>query len=476
MKILLINPPMQPGTEPRFPSFGIAYITQTLRHNGYAVDLLDVDAYRHSNEFVRNVIAESDATVIGIGGLVTVYPYLSWLVPEIRRMKPACTIILGGPGASALKERCFNRFPIDFMVIGEGEITILELLRALTNGGPFQHINGIGFRENGNVRFTERRPLMPTLEHLPLFDDTLFPMERLLRNTHGVFQIHTQRGCPQNCTFCFNAYRVVSRQVRYRPIDQLMIEIKRFKEKYKGQIQLFAISGECVTMNKGWLKEFTQAIMDNQLDIRYRVTSRVDTIDEERLEWLKKSGCVSIAFGLESGSEKILKIMRKNVSAEKGKHAVRIAKKYIPNIEASIMLGYIGEDRGTLRETVEFCKSVGVRPQLFYATAFPGTDLYGMALERKRIVDEEDYLMRLDKRMISDFYLNLTDMNDDEARKAIVSARNEIDNFYFWRDLVRFKIIKYFVHILRTEGMVSVLKRIKRRLHLLLQGVSLGGL
>jgi len=256
MKILLINPPMQENDKPSFPSFGITYIAHELRKHSYAVELLDIDAYRYTKSEVAKLIENSGADIVGIGGLVTVYPYLFWLIPEIKKLNPGAMIILGGPVASSLREKCFKEFTIDYEVIGEGEITIIELLKALNTGLMLESIEGIGFKKDGEIIFTEKRPLMSSLEGVPTFDDTMFPMEALLKNTGGVFQIHAQRGCPMSCTFCFNSFRVVDRDVRYRPINAVVNEIELFKNKYKEKITLFAISGECIASNKEWLIGF----------------------------------------------------------------------------------------------------------------------------------------------------------------------------------------------------------------------------
>ena len=183
MKVLLINPPMQVEDSPKFPSFGIAYIAQELKRCGHDVEILDIDSYRYPKSEVTRSIESRDPDIIGIGGLVTVYPYLHWLVPEIKRLKPGIEIILGGPVASSLREKCFEKFAIDYEVVGEGEATIVELLAELGANRALKKVRGIGFRENGNIVFTEKRPLALSLDNVPMFDDTLFQMELFLKNT-----------------------------------------------------------------------------------------------------------------------------------------------------------------------------------------------------------------------------------------------------------------------------------------------------
>lgn len=435
MKILFINPPMQVGRSVNFPPHGLFYVSHAAGIKGYDTEILEIDGHGYSKEKSSELIKNSRADVYGIGGLVTVYPYLYWLIPEIRKINPTAKIILGGAVASSLRERCFQKFDIDFEVIGEGEVTIVELLNEIKSTHNYASVKGIGYRnKDGAVVYTENRPLMESLDAVPMFNDELFPMETYLQNKGRVIQIHAQRGCPCSCTFCFNCYRVVSGKVRYRPVKNILDEVEYNKNKYKDKVKLFAIMGECITMNKQWLLEFCKEICKRKLKIKYRVSSRVDTIDEEKLYWLKKSGCVNMSLGLESGSEKILKIMKKGTSVEKNKQAVAISNKYIKKVDVSIILGYIGETHETMAETVKLTQEILTKeiPQTFFATPFPGTELYRMALEKNFIKDEEKYLLSLDKIFIDEKSINLTEMSDDEAKKMVHKARRDIVIYYYY--------------------------------------------
>lgn len=465
MKILLINPPVQVNTDPEIPSLGISCIANGLKKNGHTVEVLDIDGHRYSKGEVTGFIKNSDADIIGIGGLATVYSYLHWLIPEIKRIKPRIEIVLGGAIASSLRERCFERLNIDYEVIGEGEITVAELVKEMRTSRKFAEIKGIGYRtENGEIAFTKNRPLMESLDDVPMLDDELFPMEVYLRNAKGFMQIHAQRGCPHACTFCFNCYRVVSGRVRYRPFNKVVDEIEYFQKKYKNKIKVFAISGECITMNKKWLIDFCKEIIRRKLKIKYRVTSRVDTLCPERLKWLKKSGCRIISLGLESGSDKILKIMNKRATAEQGKKAVALAKRYIKFVETYIIYGYAGETRETLKDTVKFCKEINNPTSTYIATPFPGTVLYEMAVKKGSIKDEEKYLMRLDTTLTyrPSVYLNLTDMPEAEAKNAIKEAMREVTLYYYARRPQLF--FKRLIVNLRENGIRRTILKISERL------------
>lgn len=429
MDVLLINPPMCVYEPPRFPSFGIAYVAQELRRQGHRAELIDADSYRYSRETVLERIGQATADVVGIGGLITVFPYLDWLVPQVRRLQPGKPIILGGGLASALGDKCFQYFDVDFLVIGEGEETLVDLLSQIAGAGQFDTVKGIAYRSAEGVRMTEPRPLMASLDDVPRVDASLFPMDRLLENSGGVLQIHAQRGCPFHCTFCFNCYRVSSRAVRYRPVRNVIEEIEFYHSRYK--VRLFAIAGECILLNRKWLKEFADEIRRRQLNAAYRVTSRVDTMDAERLGWLRDSGCVVLSVGVESGSQKILDLMQKKATVDEARRAIALAKQYIPSLEVNMMLGYVGETEQTVRESVEFFKEIGVQPCIFFAQPFPGTELYRMALERGRIKDERQYMMGLDRASILDMpRFNFTDMDDETARGVLSAAVREIETYY----------------------------------------------
>ena len=459
-RILLINPPMCVNQPPTFVSFGIAYIAQELKKR-HDVNILDIDGNRFSKEEVKRLIKESDSDLIAIGGLVTVYPYLHWLIPEIKKLKPGVEIVLGGPVASSLREACFKKFDIDYVVIGEGEITVKELLDEIEGDRKFASVKGIGYRRDGKIYFTKNRPLMESLDNVPIIDYSPFPIERLLENSGGTLQVHTQRGCPGNCTFCFNAFRVVSNRVRYRPVKNVVEEIELFNKKYK--VELFALAGECVMLNKKWIIDFCKEVLKRKLKIKYRVTSRVDTVDKERLKWLKKSGCIAMSLGLETGSEKIMKIIQKNATVEQGKKAALLAKKYINRMDIGIILGYIGEDENTIRETVKFCKEIGVRPTMFYAMPYPGTALYRMGIEKGRI-KEEEFLMGIDNSNILDCSINLTDMSDEKMKRLTGNAIRQIDRYYVFKDLMNLKLLKSTILYFSKNGLSSTVKRIKERM------------
>ena len=169
-----------------------------------------------------------------------------------------------------------------------------------------------------------------------------------------------------------------------------------------------------------------------------------------------------MSLGLESGSDKILKIMKKAATVAQGKKACSIAKKYIKNIEACIILGYEGETPDTLKETVKCCKEIGIKPSLFFATPFPGTELYERALKKGCIKDEEEYMMALGTTSTTQFSVNLTDMPDEEALKKIKNTTREITLYYYLKD--PWFPIRRSIANLKENGLKTTLVKIVERL------------
>lgn len=428
MNILLINCPAHIKPIPSVYPFGIFYIYKTLIDNGYSCDFLDIEGYEYSKEKVIEYLKNKKYDIYGIGGLTTVYPYLHWLVPEIKRINHDSTIVIGGLIAGALGERCMSKLDIDYAVIGEGEITIVELLKAIHMGRGYDQVKGIAYKEKGKVIFTERRALMETLDDLPRLDDSIFPTDRYLKNTNR-FYIHAQRGCPSNCTFCYNNFRVEGK-IRYRPYQSVVDDIEYFIKKYGDRIAEFNLAGDCIAWDKEWILNFCKEIIKRNLCIKYRINSRIDTIDEERLQWLQRSGCEIMLLGLESGSKKILRIMKKGIDLEQGLKMVAMATQYISHVEPAIMLGYLGEDETTLRETIEYAKKLPVMPRVTLTQVFPGTELFRLALEQGKIKNEEGYLMSLDRVNFWKFFINLTDFSDNEVKDVLDNARIEIEEHF----------------------------------------------
>ncbi|MFZ5800911.1 MAG: B12-binding domain-containing radical SAM protein [Candidatus Omnitrophota bacterium] len=413
MKILLINCPIKLNSPPIHVPTGLAYIARVLLEDGHTVSVLDINGWRYDQKTVSAKLKEySDVEVVGISGLITTYGFQKWLIAEVKKAVPKAVIISGGGAATSCPELLFANTALDIAVIGEGEITIKELVRSLADHRPLDDIRGICFRSNGSMKKNAPRELIPNLDSLPLPAYELFPIERYLKNpvmlsSKRSMNFFTGRGCPYRCKFC---YHIFGRgRIRLRSVENMLEEIRFLKKRY--QIDFLAIYDDNTTVDKNRLRKFCQLIgKENLVWVGY---GRVDSVDEETLRLMKAANCKAIGYGIESGSQRILDNMDKGIKVEQAKRAIALTRKSGIYAATSFILGYPGETAQTIQETVDFCIEMNLPVVDFYfAQAYPGTPLYEEARQRGLIMNEEEYILELESA--DKFVINFTDFSDEE--------------------------------------------------------------
>jgi len=428
-----------------FP-FGLGYISGVLLEAGHEVDVLDINAKRIPEDIVLKKIKESDYDIIGIGGLITTYKYVKWLTHEIKKIKPKTKIVLGGGVGAAIPELAFEKMNTDFIVMGEGEITITELLDKIDKPNS---VKGICYKENGVVHRTPERELIKDLDTIPFPAWDSFPMDIYTRPISRSGWVKRSdmlygRGCPFMCTFCWHNFGHTN---RLRSNDNVIEEIKLLKDKY--DIKYIEFDDDCITTNREHLIEFCNRMMEEKLGLKWECSSRVNLIDEEMLRIMKKAGCNNITYGIESGSQKMLNSMRKGTTVEQGKRAIELTKKVGMRPHAGFMVGTVGETKETIQETVKFWKDINIasqRMEIFFTTPFPATQLYNYAKERGLIKNEDKYIEKLGD--VADFTINLTDMSDEELMNLRNQAVKECD----------ISLVKWAYDYYRCFGGLSLIK------------------
>ena len=420
MRILLINPPIRLNKPPEGFPLGLGYISGVLLDASHEVRVLDVNATRIPENIVLKKIEKSNFDIVGIGGLITTYKYVKWLTYEIKKMKPRTKIILGGGVGASIPELAFDKMNIDFIVIKDGEKTIVELLDKLDNPSK---VKGIYYKSDGEVHKTPERELIKDLDSIPFPAWDLFPMDVYTNpTTHSGWRKKINmlygRGCPFRCTFCWHNFGYNN---RLRSPDNVIEEIKLLKKKY--EIKYVSFYDECLTTSKENVLDFCNKLIEGKFDIKWDCASRINLIDGKMLKVMKKAGCHYIGYGVESGSQMMLNSMRKGITVEQAKKAILLTKKAGIMPHATFMIGTPGETRETIRETIKFCKEVRLphRIEIFFTTPFPSTPLYEYAKESGLIKDEEKYIERLGD--VADFVINLTDMTN----KELIDLRNRAE-------------------------------------------------
>ncbi len=411
MRVLLINVPIRLGQPPNAFPTGLGIVAQCLLNAGHEVEILDANAHRYDGDQVLELAKAAKAEVIGISAMVSTYSYLTWLVNELDAALPDTTIVLGGGAATAVPELLMERTAADILVRREGEHTMVEIADRLQSGQTMHGVLGTVFRDGDQIVVEPERPAEPDLDVFPMPAYHLFPVELYLANPIWNFEgktmnIIASRGCPMDCKFCYAIFGL--RSYRRRGANAIMEEIRFLKREY--DIDAIAFVDDNLTVKKDHLRQVCEKLREE--NIPWGCHGRVDTADHERLAMMKRAGCKWLGFGIESGSQKILNAMRKRVTVEKARSAILRARQYGIFANTTFIHGYPGEDLETVKETLLFKLELRLPMNSFFATPYPGTELYSEAVERGLIPDLHEYLMSLDNAY--DFRVNLTEMSDEE--------------------------------------------------------------
>ena len=429
MNILLINPPIREWAKPNCFPVGLGYVAAVLRDAGHHVKVLDINANRYSREEVEEIIKTSMFEIVGVGGMITIYKYIKWLVSVLKKYHPNKYIIVGGSVSSSIPEILLENTETDIACIGEGENTIVDLIAALDSKKDISSVRGIYYKRNRQIFKTLPQTLL-NMEDLPLPAYDLFPMEIYLNNIVGIlnkkkwqggdvsdasqiisFNISASRGCPYNCIFCYHDF--MGTKYRCQSPEKVINHMKFLIEKYR--VNYFLIQDDLFMANLKNFTEFCEKLIKEELNVQWQVPGRVNLITEELLLLMKKAGCIWCGFGFESGSQYMLDRMKKGTTVEQAKRAALLVKKHFGRTGGgSFVLGLPGESLRTIQDTIDFCKQLDFDPEVvFLATPYPGTELWDIASQKNMIRDKEAYILSLDEQG-EQIVCNFTDFTNDE--------------------------------------------------------------
>ncbi|AXO79779.1 radical SAM protein [Olleya aquimaris] len=404
-----------------YAPLGLLYVSGYLNEQGIKNDVYDSTFYS-SNEQLK-FIEEKQPKVVAI------YTNLITKVNVIKLVKALKTeakygfpkLILGGPDVTYNLENYLNT-GIDFIVIGEGEQTTLELYNAIINNTNFSTISGIAYLQNNAVFKTATRVKMKSLLELPLPNREAIAIDKYLdtwKTHHGKssMTVSTQRGCPYTCKWCSTA--VYGQSYRRRPAKQVVQELKLIQTKYNPDSIWFV--DDVFTVSHKWIKEFYQEMILQNITIPFECITRAERLNNEILELLKKIGCYRIWIGAESGSQKIIDAMDRRVDVNVVKKAIQNTNKLGIETGTFIMVGYPGETLNDIKATTTYLKEAN--PTHFTITkAYPikGTALY-TEIEQK-ITIKPDWETSTDRDI--DFTRTYKTKFYDYAIKYIVNEVN----------------------------------------------------
>jgi radical SAM superfamily enzyme YgiQ (UPF0313 family) len=406
MKTLLINPPQIFPKELLYVPLGLAYLASMLKTHGYEVKVKDMTL--HSWDDVRAEIKKEDPDIVGIGCLTLWRNQTIKTARIAKEYNPNIKVVIGGPHATFYPEHMFKMAPVDVVVIGEGEMTIVELVEAFNKGKKLSEIKGIAFLQNGKIIRTETRPLIKSIDEIPFpsYDDfnlrkyngLNFP-KKLCHLTRTA--MITSRGCPFACHFCSTS-RYWGRFWRARSPKNVVDEIEWLYNEY--DVRLIHFFDDIFTLNRDRVIEICKEILRRELDVLWQAETRVDCVDREMLIWMRKAGCREINYGIESGSAKILRNIDKRITPEQIRKALRMTHEADIRTIGYLIVGNPGEDKDTINETIKLMKEFKPfrppldwdHPGLYVAwsallSIFPNTPIYELS-KLKGIIDDDYWL------------------------------------------------------------------------------------
>ncbi|UCD77146.1 MAG: radical SAM protein [Desulfobacterales bacterium] len=373
MRVLLINP-FYPISETPSPPLGLAYLAAALSEAGIEVKILDLVVFPHSQAMLQNVLEQFKPQIAGLTAVTMTFDFAIGVIRDIKHLCPKILTVMGGPHVSFCAPETLQRFPeLDIVVLGEGEQTVVELIRAVENGRQLEGVKGIAYRSSFDIRCTPERAPIEDLDTLPVPARHLLPLGRY-RALGMPVSLTTSRGCPYKCIFCVGR-KMVGARVRYRSPHKVVDELEYLHTLRFHQIN---IADDLFTANKNHCLAVCDEIVKRRLKITWTSFARVDTVSEEVLTRMKAAGCSAVSFGIESGNPQILKTIKKGITREQVVAAVIMCRRAGITPFASFILGLPGETPQTIQETLDFgeqLKDLGLSFGFHLLAPFPGTEI-----------------------------------------------------------------------------------------------------
>lgn len=418
-----------------FPQ-GLAYIAAALRNAGHEITIYNQDLYHYPDEHLTEYLQQHQFDVVGVSVIAGYYQYrkLLKISEAINAVPNRPFYIIGGHGPAPEPEYFLKKTGADVVVIGEGEVTAVNLLNAVAEQRDLATVKGIAFLNEGKLIVTERQELIEDIDSIAFPAWDLFPMDyyALLRmphikNSDRCMPILSARGCPFTCNFCYR----MDEGIRLRSPENIIEEIKILKDKYR--ITYFAFSDELLMSSPERTEKLCKAFIAAELDITWECNGRLNFAQPELLKLMRQAGCVFINYGIECMDDEILKVMNKKLTV----------KQIVQGIEATlaagispgynIIFGNIGENAETLQNGVDFLIKYDDHSQMRTirpVTPYPGSPLYYYAIEKGLLKDVEDFYEQ--KHLNSDLLaVNFTTLSDDEFYRVLFEANKALLENYF---------------------------------------------
>ena len=460
MKIFFINPPDFNTISAELPvaiqeakgynpPLGLLYLAGYLeKYSNHDLKFLDCQAEELGYEEIEEAIKNFSPNVVAITAMTFTLIDVIKVLKIVKKVNPAIKTVLGGPHPHIYPEETISIKEVDFVVLGEGEKIFKELLESIDNREKLKNLKGLVFKEGDKIFNNGLADFIKDLDSLPFPARHLTSYKKytsVLSSQKIVTTAFTSRGCPYRCLFCDRPN--LGKMFRCRSAKNVVDEFELCKKMGIDEVLIY---DDTFTVNRQRVADICDEIIRRGLHIGWDIRARVDTIDLELLKKMKQAGCMRIHYGIESGTEKILKVLRKGITLEKAKEAVALTKKVGIETLAYFMIGAPTETKEDIEETISFMKELN--PDFVHITIltpFPATDLYSLGLERGIL--HNDYWREFAKNPTSDFkpYFWEENLTRGELEKYLKKAYKL---FYLRPN-----------YILRTLSKIKSFKEFKRK-------------
>lgn len=364
-----------------FPSLALAGLAAWVRQHGYPVQLIDLHVENLYPADAADRVREYDPHIVALTSKTLGWPAVIEIAQMVRATCPKAIIVVGGPHMSIYAKESLTWDCFDIAVVGDGEETFLEICDRYESGSEMDDCLGTVVRKpNGEIIQNPPRPLPKNINRYPMTAWDLIPVQdyHCLTLLKPFATMVTTRGCPWHCGYCSQVY---SEKLRFRSVE-LVVEEMEFLEKNYG-VKEIVFFDETFTIGKKRMRKFSELVQEKGLSVKFNIRARVDTVDREVVRGLKKAGLRSIHMGVEAGTNRVLKIMNKQITREQTEQAFRICREEGVDTRGYFMVGYYDSTPDDVEDMIKFASGIGLDWASFsVATALPATDLYRIAQER----------------------------------------------------------------------------------------------
>jgi radical SAM superfamily enzyme YgiQ (UPF0313 family) len=366
-----------------YPPLGLLYLASVLENGGHDVKIVNMEADGVDMDGLKSIIRGFSPDIVGTSSMTPLFKKAIEIIALVKSVDKDIITLMGGPHVTSLPEESMELSKeTDIIVYGEAELTILEVVKALERGDSLSGIRGIIYRKGGDVRKNPPRDLIKDLDTIPFPARHLIDQDRYIwsvprRGIMPITSFMTTRGCPFQCVFC--SQRVIfGRSVRHRSNHNSIEEIKEIYHEHR--IKHLVFDDDTLGINKDRAIEFCDMLIAEKMDLTWEGMTRVNVVSRELLLKMKEAGLNRLSYGVESGNQDILDLIKKGTNLDQIRRAYKLADSVGLETRMSVIIGLPGETRQTVMDTIKFMKSLKCdQAYVNIATPFPGTEFYEMA-------------------------------------------------------------------------------------------------